>query len=135
MQQWELYRAGLKAQVAGYAKVKGYAPPRAGKAAKPDRAGEPRARDGSGVRRRRSRGSSSRSTRSRRGPRTSKEHPDALKALGLTPQLANSILNYVNGTRTAATIRNYVAAETGQDVPLESVLGCLDLLRQIKWLQ
>ena len=49
--------------------------------------------------------------------------------------LANTIVNYVSGKRTAATIRNYAAAETGQDVPLEGVVGYLELLARLGWLK
>jgi hypothetical protein len=62
-----------------------------------------------------------------------KEHPDALKALGLTPPLASTVLNYVNGRRSIVSIRNAVVAETGQDVPLSAVAGYLDLLKTVRW--
>jgi hypothetical protein len=63
-----------------------------------------------------------------------KEHPDGVTSLKLTPQLGASILNYVNGKRSAATIRNYVAAETGQDLSLESVVKYLELMKTVRWL-
>jgi len=134
VQQWELYRAGLKAQIAGYAKVKGYVPAKAAKPAKPT-ALESRAQAMVPAFDPAVKGRQFSLTAFPAWTAHLKEHPEALKALGLTPQVGNSILNYVNGKRTAATIRNYVAAETGQDVSLESVLGYLDLVRQIKWLQ
>lgn len=63
-----------------------------------------------------------------------KEHPDALEKLGVTPAQATSILNYVNGRRSVADIRNAVAAESGQEVTLEAVAGYLEVLEAVKWI-
>ena len=63
-----------------------------------------------------------------------KANPEALKRLGLTPSLGNTILNYVNGRRLAAAIRNAAAAETGQDLTPESVTGYLEILKKVGWI-
>ena len=63
-----------------------------------------------------------------------KEHADALKTLGLAPQQAASILNYVNGKRPVGKIRDTVVGESGRDVPLEAVTGYLELLKAVGWL-
>jgi Zn-dependent M28 family amino/carboxypeptidase len=62
-----------------------------------------------------------------------KANPDTLRALGLTPPLASAVLNYVNGRRSIVAIRNAVVAETGQDVSLAAVAGYLDVLKTVKW--
>ena len=134
VQQWELYRAGLKAQVAGYARVKGFKPAAAGKTAKPSEI-EVRARATVPAFAPAVKGQQFALNTFPAWTAYLKEHPDALKALKLTPSVANSILNYVNGRRDAATIRNYVWAETGQDVALESVVGYLELLARVGWLK
>ena len=63
-----------------------------------------------------------------------KEHPDALKALGLTPPQAQAILNWVNGRRSVALIRRNVAAERGEDVSYAAVAGYLEVLRTVGWI-
>ena len=136
VQQWELYRAGLKAQVAGYAKVKGMPPPerKTRMAAKPSPI-EAKALsmvpafDGAVKGREFS--------LTTYAPYASyiKEHPNAVTDLRLTPQLGNTILNYVNGKRSAAVIRNCVAAETGQEISIESVVSYLELLQTLKWVR
>jgi ribosomal 50S subunit-associated protein YjgA (DUF615 family) len=62
-----------------------------------------------------------------------KANPDALKKLGLTPQLANTLVNYVNGKRSVLRIRNCVVGETGRDVTLESVAAYIDVLKSVGW--
>ena len=64
-----------------------------------------------------------------------KEHPDALKAIGLTPQQAAGVTNYVNGKRSAADIRDCLVGETGLDVSLDSVVRYLDLLKSVGWIK
>jgi len=134
VQQWELYRAGLKAQITGYAKVRGYAPPKAVRARKPAPL-ETRAQAMVPAFDPAVNGQQFSINAFPAWTAHLKEHPEALKSIGLTPQTANTILNYVNGRRSAATIRSYAAAETGQELSLESVVAYVDLLRQIKWLQ
>jgi hypothetical protein len=62
------------------------------------------------------------------------ENKDALKELGLTPQQARTILNFVNGKRSVTEIRNSVAAEMDQDVPIEGVAEYLELLKTFEWI-
>jgi len=134
VQQWELYRVALKSQITAYAKVRGYAPPKPARTPKPTPL-ETRAQAMVPAFDPAVNGQQFSLNAFPAWTAHLKEHPDALKAIGLTPQTANATLNYVNGKRSAATIRNYVAAETGQDVTLESVVGYLDLLTRLHWLK
>jgi hypothetical protein len=140
LRQWELYRAALRGQVEGYAKVRAAVllPP----GAKGKRAATAVAE-----------GSAAKAAAGARTPALSdavkgrefqlggyepfakylKANPDALKKIGVTPAQASAILNYVNGRRTVAAIRNAVAAETEQDLTLESVGAFLDLLASVNW--
>jgi hypothetical protein len=137
VRQWELYRTALRGQVEGYAKVRAAAigatlppssPPkgRAGRAVPAEPSFTP------GV---------APAIKGREFSLASfdpynaylKANPDALKKLGVTPSLGSSILNYVNGRRPVAAIRNAVAAETGQEVTLESVAGYLAVLKAVGW--
>jgi hypothetical protein len=63
-----------------------------------------------------------------------KARPEVLKALALSRQQSTAILNYVNGRRSIAEICDSVAADLNEDVPRESVVGYLDLLRTVDWL-
>jgi hypothetical protein len=131
--QWELYRTALRGQIEGYAKVRaatlGVTVPAAGKprdvkpappAIVPALAPAVKGREFS---------------LGAFQPYSEfvKANPEALKKLGLTPSLGNGILNYVNGRRSAAAIRNAVAAETGQDLTIESVTGYLEILKKVGW--
>jgi aminopeptidase YwaD len=148
VQQWEMYRAGLKLQMAGFARLRQsqLAPaagsPRAGQVLPPPRGyGGPaaalRAKAGSpAVVPALSSDVKGREFSLQSWPRYSaylKEHPDALKALGLTPQQASSILNYVNGRRSIQKIRDTVVGETGRDVTIDAVRGYLELLKTVGW--
>jgi hypothetical protein len=135
VQQWELYRAGSRNQVAGAVKLRAaalglkqpivpYVDPleRKYEAVVPSLAPGVRGREFS---------------LTSREQYTSylKEHPDALKSLALTPSLGNTILNFVNAQRSVAEIRRWVVFETGQDVSLQSVAGYLDILRTVGWIK
>ncbi len=63
-----------------------------------------------------------------------KEHDDALKSMGLTPQQAGILLNYVNGRLSIVEIRNAAVGELNQDLPLESVAAYMGLLRSVQWM-
>jgi hypothetical protein len=60
-----------------------------------------------------------------------KEHPEALKTLGITPAHAATILNYVNGRRSVAQIAACVAGQLDEAVPLPGVLGYVELLTSV----
>jgi hypothetical protein len=152
VQQWELYRAGLKQQAAGFARLRqaqltpAAGQPVVGRGTSPTRKlgtsagqGAQAAKDAS-VRQ----GFSPALSPSVKGrefalpswPKYAaylKEHPDALKTLGLTPQQATSILNYVNGKRSIQKIRDTVVGETGRDVTIDAVRGYLELLKTVGW--
>jgi hypothetical protein len=162
VQQWELYRAGLHNQVAGFARLRatqmtaagsspGGAPTSAGQAPAPAKGRAPRSA-GQGF-------SLAGLTAAEKKydalvPRLDpaikgrefalnsyekyaaylKANPDGLKKLGLTPQLAGTLLNYVNGRRSVLRIRNCVIGETGRDVTLDAVAGYLDILKSVGWI-
>jgi hypothetical protein len=63
-----------------------------------------------------------------------KDHPDALKSLGLSSRQRDTILNYVNGKRSIAQIATSVAGDLDEEVPLSGVVGYLELLRSVGWL-
>jgi hypothetical protein len=60
-----------------------------------------------------------------------KEHPAALQTLGITPAQAAAILNYVNGQRSVAQIAACVAGQLDEAVPLQGVLGDVELLASV----
>ncbi len=144
VQQWELYRAGLKGQVVGFARLRAtqVTPAQAGK-------GKPTVKlltePALTLAEKKYDALIPRLEASVKGLEFSlnsyqkyaaylKANPDALKKLGLTPQLANSVLNYVNGKRSVLRIRNCVVGETGRDVTLEAVAGYLDILKSVGWI-
>jgi len=151
VQQWELYRAGLKQQMAGFARLRqSQLAPVAGKPAAVVGRGfpPPPGSGGPAVALRAKAGSPTvvpALSSAVKGlefslqawPKYSaymKEHPDALKTLGLTPQQATSILNYVNGRRSIQKIRDTVVGESGRDVSIEAVRGYLELLKTVGWM-
>lgn len=62
-----------------------------------------------------------------------KEHPDAIKEIGISSRQRTAILNYVNGKRSVAQIAVCVAGESDEDVPIQGVLKYLDLLATVGW--
>ena len=134
VRQWELYRAGLQAQVAGVVKLRASALGLKGPVAVPI---DPLERKYAAVV-----PAIAPSIRGREftlasyAPYTAhlEAHPEALKALGLAPPVANAVLNFVNGRRSVAEIRRWVVLETGQEITLQAVAGYLDLLRAVGWI-
>ncbi len=66
--------------------------------------------------------------------RYTKEHPDAIKQLGISSRQQTAILNYVNGKRSVAEIAICAAGELDEDVPNQGVLGYLEFLKATGWL-
>ena len=62
------------------------------------------------------------------------EHTDALEEMGLVPNQARQILNFINGERSVAEIRNRVAALTGDDLQDQQVMDYLTLLEVVGWI-
>ena len=62
-----------------------------------------------------------------------REHPQALADLGLSRSQTTQILNFVNGERSVLTIRNRVAAWTGDDLSANQVQAYLEILREVGW--
>jgi aminopeptidase YwaD len=138
VQQWELYREGLKRQIAGFARLRRS---QAGIVETPKapsgRPASPRASAGPAAIPVLSADVRGREFSPQAWPKYAaylKEHPDALKTLGLTPQQATSILNYVNGKRSVRQIRDTVVGESGKDVSVEAVTAYLELMKAVGWL-
>ncbi|MBM3293095.1 MAG: hypothetical protein FJY82_01080 [Candidatus Aminicenantes bacterium] len=128
LRQWELYGEGLKSQVMGYAAVRakslGLKPPSAPgpealrakySGAVPAFAPEVKGRE---------------FNLGRFGPYQQylKDHPEALKAVGLTPAQTAALLNFTNGRNSVADIRDDASAELDADLPLQAVAAYLELL-------
>jgi hypothetical protein len=62
-----------------------------------------------------------------------KAHPEALKGLNLTYAQRQALLDYTNGRRSMAAIRDRVEAETGSEVPLDKVVRYFEFLKAIRW--
>jgi hypothetical protein len=60
-------------------------------------------------------------------------HPDAVKGLKLGLAQRRSVLNYIDGRRTLATIRTWVEAETGADIDFQDFLRYIDFLKAVGW--
>jgi hypothetical protein len=141
VQQWELYRAGLKQQIVGVARIRrAQVVPATGAASRPAPAGQtlrPAEAKAAAIVPRLDPAVKGREFSLQTWPKYTthlKEHPDALKSLGLTPQQGAMILNYVNGRRSIVQIRNAVVGETGRDLPLTAVVGYFDVLRNVGWI-
>ncbi len=133
LQQWELYRTALGNQVLGYAKIRAAdlgidvpATPAVSALEKKYQAVFP-------VLAEPVKGRLFQLSAHEPYTRYIKEHPEALKSMGLTPPLAGTILNYVNGKRSVSEIRGAVAGETNEDVTLEKVVAYLELLKTVQW--
>jgi len=131
--QWALYRTALRSQLDGYAKVRAA---QLGLKAVPLPVIDPLEKKYAAVVPAIDPGVKGREFSLQANERYAaliKASPDTLKTLGLTPPLASTVLNYVNGRRSIVSIRNAVVAETGQDVPLSAVAGYLDVLKAVRW--
>ncbi len=59
--------------------------------------------------------------------------PKAIEDLKLSSTLTRAALNYVNGRRSITKIRDCIAAETEEEVSLESVAAYLEILKLVNW--
>ena len=57
-----------------------------------------------------------------------KDHPDALKAVAISPAQTGTVLNFVNGRNSIADIRDFASAELDADLSLAGVAAYIDLL-------
>jgi aminopeptidase YwaD len=133
LEQWELYRAALRSQVTSYARLRNGQFARRAQATLPPDPLQKKYERSVPVIDPAVKGQDFSLAANERYTAYVKDHPDAVKTLGLTPSLSNTILQYINGKRTVVAIRNAVVAETGQDVTLASVAGYIELLRTVKW--
>jgi len=133
LQQWELYRTTFKNQVLGYAKIKAAdlgvevpAPPAASALEKKCQTIIPALAKPV-------KGQLFQLSGYEPYSKYMKEHPDALKSIGLTAPQAGAILNYVNGRRSISEIRGAVTGEINEDITLEKVVAYLELLKTVQW--
>jgi len=128
IRQWELYGEALKSHVLGYSAVRakslGVKPPAAprpetlrAKYAKVFPAFSPEAKG-------------KEFTLGRFAPyqKYLKDHPEALKGIGLNPAQASALLNFTNGRNSIADIRDDASAELDADLSLQAVAAYLELL-------
>ena len=134
IQQWELYRTALKNQVLEYAKIKAAdlgipvpAPPVASALERKYQAIVPALAPPV-------RGRLFQLSAHEPYAQYIKEHPEALKSMGLTARQAATILNYVNGRRSMSEIRGAVSGEINEDLTLENVAAYLELLKTVQWI-
>jgi hypothetical protein len=64
-----------------------------------------------------------------------KENPDMMKKLKLNRYQQRSIQNFINGKRSVLEIRNAVLAETGAKLSFERLVGYLEVLKELKWVE
>lgn len=60
-------------------------------------------------------------------------YPEAVDALRLGREQTTQILNFIDGGRSVAEIRDRVAAWTGEPLTLEQVSGYLEILEEVGW--
>ena len=133
IQQWDLYTKSLKSQLLGYAKIK----------AKQLKVKAPKEDKPSSQEKKYSKiipsihpevkGKEFRLTRNRSYTEYLREHPDFLKDLQLNRSQTGAILNFINGKRSITTIRNWVTAETDREISFETLVGYLDVLKSLNW--
>ncbi|MBT8395662.1 MAG: M28 family peptidase [Gemmatimonadetes bacterium] len=64
-----------------------------------------------------------------------RDHPGILNEIGLTNAQTSQISNWVNGRRSILTIRDRVAAGTGQQIDVAQVARYLEILEEIGWVE
>jgi hypothetical protein len=64
-----------------------------------------------------------------------KKNKDAMKKLRLDRNQQRSIQNFINGKRSVTEIRNAVQADTGSDLSFERLLGYLEMLTELNWVE
>jgi hypothetical protein len=64
-----------------------------------------------------------------------KENADMVKKLKLNRYQQRSIQNFINSKRSVAEIRNAVVAETGTDLSFERLIGYLEMLKELNWVE
>lgn len=134
VEQWELYRKALKDQVLGYAWIRAAQlgvklpfEPRMDRLGREYESVVPAIHPSV-------RGKEFSLSGSQRYRQYLTDHPEVLQEIGVGRSAAGMVLNYINGKRSVTAIRNCVAAETGQDVSIESVVAYLELLKAIEWI-
>jgi hypothetical protein len=62
-----------------------------------------------------------------------KKNSDAMKKLKLNRNQQRSIQDFINGQRSVTEIRNAVLAETGTALSFETLMGYLEILKELSW--
>jgi hypothetical protein len=125
--QWELYATTLRDQVVHYAATRAAAlgvPARTPAAERPSAVQGTVPRIAPAVR-----GREFDLSAGERYQKYVRQQPGAAKAVTLSRRQTTAVLNYVNGLRSIAQIRDCVAADLDEDLPLVHVAAYLELLR------
>jgi hypothetical protein len=64
-----------------------------------------------------------------------KDNPDVIKKLRVNQYQQRSIQNFINGKRSLTEIRNAVKADTKIDLSFERLLGYLEMLKELNWIE
>ena len=64
-----------------------------------------------------------------------KENADMVKKLKLNRYQQRPIQNFINGERSVTEIRNAVIADTGIDLPFKRLVGYLEMLKELNWVE
>ena len=64
-----------------------------------------------------------------------KENPNVMKKLKLNRYQQHSIQNFINGKRSVLEIRNAVLAATGIEISFEKLVGYLEILKELNWIE
>ena len=129
IQQLELYRSGLRNQVLGYARLK------AGQSVIPVAdAAQAKYRTVVPAIAPAVKGKQFSLDANEQYAKYVKKHRDMWKELGLAPQQAGTMLNYINGKRSVIEIRGGACAEMDEDIPWGAALAYLNLLKTVGWI-
>lgn len=64
-----------------------------------------------------------------------KENQDTMKKLKINRNQQRSIQNFINGKRSIIEIRKAVLADSGRDLSFEQLVGYLDMLKELNWVE
>jgi len=131
--QWELYRGSLEEQVLGYARIRAERLGIGAPVVSPPGPAEVRYAAMIPDLHPDVRGTQFYLNRSEGYQAYIEANPDALEEIGLRGNQTSQILNFVNGERSVAEIRNRVAAVTGTELSAGQVLAYLTILRDAGW--
>jgi hypothetical protein len=135
LKQWQLYGAGLEAQIKRFAVYRAAELKTKPPAVRVAAAAEKKAGTAVPVLAPDVRGKEFSLEGSDRYKTYAAAHADAVKGLNLSVSQRRSVLNYIDGRRTLATIRNWAEAETGADIDFQDFLRYIDFLKAVGWIE